>query len=102
MPYAYVVSDGTGRTADLVLKSALAQFEGANLEIIIHRDIREPKQIVKIVREASERNAFIVHTLVSHELRQVIWEASGFASGIYLYRLKAGSYTQTKKLILLR
>jgi regulator of PEP synthase PpsR (kinase-PPPase family) len=72
MPYAYVVSDGTGRTADLVLKTALAQFEGANLQIIIYPEIREAEQIIKVVREASDRNAFIVHTLVSEELRKTI------------------------------
>ena len=72
MTYAYVVSDGTGRTADLVLKSALAQFEGASLEIIIRPDVRAEKQLIRIVREASDRHAFIVHTLVSHDLRKAI------------------------------
>lgn len=30
------------------------------------------------------------------------WDASGFASGVYYYRLTAGEFTQTRKLILLR
>ena len=30
------------------------------------------------------------------------WNAAGFASGVYLYRLQAGNYTETKKLILLK
>jgi parallel beta-helix repeat protein len=32
--------------------------------------------------------------------RSVIWDASGFASGIYFYRLTAGDYTSTSKMVL--
>jgi len=34
-----------------------------------------------------------------HEVR---FEGSGLSSGVYLYRMRAGSYTETKKLLLLR
>ena len=30
------------------------------------------------------------------------WDATGFASGIYVYRMQAGSYTETRKLLLLK
>jgi hypothetical protein len=33
---------------------------------------------------------------------QCVWEASGLASGVYLYRLETGEFVQTRKLILLR
>ena len=33
---------------------------------------------------------------------QVTWDGSGFATGIYLYRLQAGSFIQTRKVLLLR
>jgi hypothetical protein len=47
-----------------------------------------------------------VTTLVSEKQRaghhQAEWDASGFASGIYYYRIKAGEFQDVKKMILLR
>jgi len=47
-----------------------------------------------------------VATLVEEEMRpgsyDVTWDAGGFASGVYLYRLTAGAFTETRKLTLMR
>jgi hypothetical protein len=47
-----------------------------------------------------------VATLMNEEqeagYHEVHWEANDTASGVYFYRLKAGSFSETKKLILLR
>jgi hypothetical protein len=47
-----------------------------------------------------------VATLVSKKqpagTYEIEWDASGLASGIYLYRLETGDFSQTKKLILLK
>lgn len=47
-----------------------------------------------------------VAKLVSGELdagyHKITWNASNMASGIYLYRLQAGDFVQTRKMVLLK
>jgi regulator of PEP synthase PpsR (kinase-PPPase family) len=67
-----VVSDGTGRTAQQALNAALTQFPGTDIEIIVHSDVSSPARLKKIVSGASKSGAFIVHTLVTDSLRELI------------------------------
>jgi len=47
-----------------------------------------------------------VATLVNEELKpgtyEADWDASNFPSGVYFYRLRAGSFTVTKKMVLVK
>jgi [pyruvate, water dikinase]-phosphate phosphotransferase / [pyruvate, water dikinase] kinase len=67
-----VVSDGTGRTAQQALNAALTQFPGTEIEVIVHADVNAPQKVIKIVTQAQKSGAFIVHTLVTDSLRELI------------------------------
>jgi regulator of PEP synthase PpsR (kinase-PPPase family) len=70
--HVFVVSDGTGETAERVLKAALTQFEGAAVEIERRSGVRTEQQIRQVVQEAVRVGGFVVHTLVSDELRDAM------------------------------
>ena len=44
----------------------------------------------------------LVHGEMNAGLHEVTFDATKFASGVYFYRLQAGSFVDTKKLILLK
>jgi len=67
-----VVSDGTGRTARQALDSALTQFEGLPVEIELRPLVRDEKKVLRVVQEAAQRGACIVHTLVTDEVRHLM------------------------------
>lgn len=72
MNHVFVISDGTGGTASRALDAALTQFENIPVQIEIRPRVTSEEQIHKIIHEAIQVNALVVHTLVSNELRQVI------------------------------
>jgi len=71
-----VVSDGTGRTARQALNAALTQFPGTDVDIVVYAEVRSKKKVKAIVAEACKAGAFIVHTLVTDELRELILRES--------------------------
>ena len=72
MQHIFVVSDGTGQTAETALNAALTQFPDEPVIITRRTEIRTPEQVQQVVQEASEIGAFITHTLVSLELRKLM------------------------------
>lgn len=57
---------------------------------------------LKVFNILGEQIAMLVSATVSAGTHNVEWNAQGMASGIYFYRLQAGTSVQTKKLLLLR
>ena len=51
-------------------------------------------------------NGKVVSTLVKGSIpagfHEVYWDASGFSSGLYIYRLTAGNYVKTRKMVLIK
>ncbi|HSF81289.1 MAG TPA: pyruvate, water dikinase regulatory protein [Anaerolineales bacterium] len=66
----YAVSDATGRTAEGVVRAALTQYDDSQVTITRCGGVREASRVREIIREAATSGGFVVHTLVSAELRR--------------------------------
>jgi len=76
-----VVSDATGRTAEMVIRAALVQFQGADVQLHVRPHVRTAAALRAAAREASKLHGLIVHTLVSAELRNLML-TEGRARGV--------------------
>lgn len=74
----FVVSDGSGSTAERVVQAALTQFRGAPVVTEVRPAVRSEEQVQQVVQEAAEVEACIVHTLVLDELREEMLRAGRF------------------------
>ncbi len=68
----YVLSDGTGETATLMLKAALVQFKAPGLKFFRYKNVRNKEQMLSILDHLPEKDGIIVHTLVSPKLRALL------------------------------
>lgn len=72
----YVVSDGTGLTAETVVSAAAGQFFGAIFDVRRRPLVRTLEQARNVINEAAETHGIIVYTLVVPELRRAVEEES--------------------------
>jgi len=68
----FIVSDGSGRTAEQALSAALIQFTNVKVELIKRAKVRTEQKVRQVVREVGKTGGFIVHTLVTDKLREVM------------------------------
>jgi len=68
----FVLSDGTGETADQMIKAALVQYRREGLNIVRYKNIRNEAQVASIFEEAHQSRAVVIYTVVSDELRHYI------------------------------
>jgi regulator of PEP synthase PpsR (kinase-PPPase family) len=69
MKKIFIISDGTGRTAEQTLMAALTQFPSSAVDIVLKPEVRTEQQIEELIPEIKEVQGMIVHTLVSQALR---------------------------------
>jgi len=74
-----------------------------NAATTISYDLPKPSTVTLDIHDILGRN---VETLINQYqpagYHQVIWKADDFSSGVYFYKLQAGDYIETKKMVLLK
>jgi hypothetical protein len=68
-----------------------------NYELPITNDVE-----LSIYNLLGQKVAMLINEQKDAGYHQVEWDASGFASGIYYYRIQAGEFVSVKKMVLLR
>ncbi len=63
---------------------------------------RRSHVVLRIYNTLGQEVATLVNSLEEPGDKSVQWNAVGVASGVYFYRLQAGSFVQTRKLVVLR
>lgn len=68
----YIVSGGTGASAQHLVDTVLVQFPGSHFQVISITSVRQPEQIEDVVDRAASCGGTIVHTLVDSQLRDFL------------------------------
>jgi hypothetical protein len=69
-----IISGATGRTAQEVVNSALAQFGDANVQVVKKTGVRTCRAAAEAVRAVPGERAVILHSLVSTKVRATVLE----------------------------
>lgn len=64
----YIVSDGTGETAATMVRAAVVQYPGRDVQIVRHKNVRTEDQAERIVEECFARQGLIAFTMASRSL----------------------------------
>jgi regulator of PEP synthase PpsR (kinase-PPPase family) len=70
--YIWIISDGSGSTAERVLQATLVQFGQKNIVVERFPNVLKKEQLREIVQRASKSKGLIAYTLVTPELRNEI------------------------------
>ena len=70
----FVVSDGTGDTAETVVRAALHQFHGYLVHIQVFPNVNDRDQLERLIERAAKQKALVATTLVRADMRQAVVE----------------------------
>jgi|UPI0004B78994 regulator of PEP synthase PpsR (kinase-PPPase family) len=73
----FVVSDFTGETAEHVARAASTQFNLDATEFSRFRYVNTEERMLEVIRNAQEKQAVVICTLVDHQLRRLFLEKTG-------------------------
>ncbi len=69
-PEIFVLSDGTGETAEKLVQACIIQFGESHAHVTRFKSLKSLIQIDAILDEAKERKALVVYTIVQKDLRE--------------------------------
>ena len=76
IPVIYMISDGTCRTCDQVVKAVLLQFSQISVRLIRKANVHRPETVQALIEKAAEEHALVFYTLVSLDARRAMQEAA--------------------------
>ena len=68
----FVISDGTGETAERVARAALLQFADAPVEVRVFSRVLQKQELEEILIQAQRERAFVVYTVVNPDNREML------------------------------
>ncbi|MBU0616930.1 MAG: kinase/pyrophosphorylase [Planctomycetes bacterium] len=72
----YLLSDGTCRTCEQVVRAVLVQFDQISVRLIRKAQVRRPETVRSLIEKAAEEHALVFYTLVYDQARRAIQEAA--------------------------
>jgi regulator of PEP synthase PpsR (kinase-PPPase family) len=74
--FVFILSDGTGETASTMVRAALVQYEGKDIQIVRCKNVRTEDQIKSLMEDVFQKKGMVVYTMVSPHMRKVVFESA--------------------------
>ncbi len=72
----YLISDGTCRTCETIVRAVLVQFPDSPVQLVRKANVRRPETVRELIRRAADERALVFYTLVYDRARAAIQEAA--------------------------